>query len=369
MERYLKKQILNDLKKKMVFVGGPRQVGKTTVSKSLPNAKSGYMNWDDDEDRERILRREFPTGPLWIFDEIHKFKRWRNFMKGLFDKNRDEKQILVTGSARLDLYRFGGDSLQGRYHFLRMHPLSVAELKISSLADFQILLKLGGFPEPFFHQSEIESKRWSREYRIRLIREDITKLETIQDLDSLELLSIRLPALVGSPLSVNALREDLQVSFKTAARWISIFENVYSIFMLPPFGSPLIRAVKKERKHYHFDWALVTNEGLRFENLVACHLLKWVHYLEDTEGRDIELRYFRDLDQREVDFVVVDAGKPILAVECKFNDAEVSSALRYFKNKFPKCESWQVHAVGKKDYVNDDGISVGPALKLLGRLV
>lgn len=146
----MRKQVDADLVRKMVFVAGPRQVGKTTLGLSLPDARSGYLNWNIPEHRERILRRELPPGSLWFFDEIHKYRTWRNYLKGLYDGRPDNQRILVTGSARLELYRYAGDSLQGRYHMLRLHPLSAAELDINSESDFAQLLTLGGFPEPFF---------------------------------------------------------------------------------------------------------------------------------------------------------------------------------------------------------------------------
>ena len=275
----------------MVFVAGPRQVGKTTLARMLPGARRGYLNWDVAEDRERILRRELPPARLWVFDEIHKYRNWRNYLKGLYDAHGARPggaRILVTGSARLEAYRFGGDSLQGRYHLLRLHPLSAAELGLTTPDDLRGLLTLGGFPEPYFGSSQVEARRWSRDHRTLLIREEVTSLERIQDLGRLELLMLRLPELVGSPLSINAVREDLQVSHKTAAAWLQVFERLYAIFRLPPFGAPTIRAVKKEQKHYHLDWSVVPSEAPRFENLVACHLLKWVHHQQDTQGRDVE---------------------------------------------------------------------------------
>lgn len=157
----------------MVLLAGPRQVGKTTLGRRLPGGAAGYLNWDVPEDRERILARELPNSPLWEFDELHKFRRWRNYLKGLYDARDPAQQILVTGSGRLDAYLFGGDSLQGRYHFWRLHPLSVAELALTTADDLQTLLTLGGFPEPFFSSSEIDARRWSREYRTRLVREDV----------------------------------------------------------------------------------------------------------------------------------------------------------------------------------------------------
>lgn len=366
--RYLAPQVQRDLARKMVFLSGPRQVGKTTLARRLPGATRGYLSWDIAEHRERILRRELPVSKLWAFDEIHKYRSWRNYLKGLYDGRRSGQRILVTGSARLEFYRFGGDSLQGRYHMLRLHPFSAAELGLKTAADLRDLLALGGFPEPFLGGSQVQARRWSREHRNRLIREDVVSLERVADLGNLELLALRLPELVGSPLSVNAVREDLQVSHKAVSNWLRILERLYAVFRLSPFGAPRIRAVKKERKHYHFDWSVVPAEAARFENLVAAHLLKWVHFEQDTQGRDLELRYFRDTDGREVDLVVVERRLPILVVECKWSDTEVDRGLRYLKARFPAADAWQVSATGKKDYQTPEGIRVAPALELLRKL-
>jgi len=369
VRRYLLPAVRHDLARKMVFMAGPRQVGKTTLACSLARGAAGYLNWDIAEHRERILRGELPPGKLWIFDEIHKYRGWRNYLKGIYDGRPREQRILVTGSGRLDLYRFGGDSLQGRYHLLRLHPLSVAELGMQRQSDWLQLLTLGGFPEPYLSGSQTEARRWSREYRTRLIREDVISLERIQDLGRLELLMLRLPELVGSPLSINALREDLQVSHKSVSSWLAMLERLDAIFRLPPFGAPRIRAVKKEQKHYQMDWSLVPGEGPRFENLVAAHLLKWVHYQQDTAGRELDLRYFRDVDRREVDFVITEGTCPIKLIECKWSDADIDPGLRYLHARFPAAEAWQISAVGHKDYQTPDGIRVTSALRWLGRLV
>ncbi len=369
MERYLLGQIERDLKRKMVFLGGPRQVGKTTLGLRLLQNPDGYLNWDVPEHREKILKWEIPPEPRLVLDEIHKYRGWRNHLKGLYDARKGKQEILVTGSARLDYYRYGGDSLQGRYHFLRLHPLSVAELEIENESGLADLMAYGGFPEPFFAASETESRRWSLEYRTRLVREDLVSLERVQDLGRIELLMLNLPERVGSPLSINALREDLQVGHATAAHWIEILERLYAVFLLPPFGAPRLRAVKKERKHYHFDWTLVPEAGLRFENLTACHLLKWAHFQRDTQGREVELRYFRDVLRREVDFVLCEGRNPTHFIECKESDAAVHPGLKYLKERFPKAEAWQIALRGKKDYVSLEGIRVAPAWKFLKELV
>lgn len=369
LARYLEAQVRKDLVRKMVFLSGPRQVGKTTLALRLPGGRAGYLNWDVAEDRTRILRRELPPRGLWVFDEIHKYRRWRNYLKGLYDRRPRGQKIMVTGSGRLDLYRFGGDSLQGRYHLLRLHPLSAAEVRMRKQDELRDLLRLGGFPEPFFGGSEVEARRWSREHRTLLVREDVVDLERIQDLGTLELLALRLPELVGSPLSINSVREDLQVSHKAVTAWLSALERLFAIFRLPPFGAPRIRAVKKEQKHYQFDWTTVPTDGPKFENMIACHLLKWVHWQQDAFGRDVELRYFRDVDGREVDFVVVEGRQPILFVECKWSDAEVDRGLAYLKQRFPNVDAWQISMNGSKDYARPDGIRVAPALVLLETLV
>ncbi len=366
LERYNESVIRSDLTEKMVFVTGPRQIGKTTLAKSLiPDP--GYLSWDIPEQRELILRREIPAVDAIVLDEIHKYRSWRQYLKGLYDQHGARLQILVTGSAHLDAYRRGGDSLQGRYHTHRLHPLSIAELGDPSALD--PLLRLGGFPEPFLSGSERSARRWSLEYRTRLVHEEITSLEQIVDLGNLELLAIRLPELVGSPLSINALREDLSVSHDSVARWIGALERLYGLVRISPFGAPKIRAIKKAQKHYLFDWTQVPEMPQRFENLVAMALLKWIDYQHDAEGRELELRYFRDVDGREVDFVVTESRRPIMFVEAKWSDGPMDKSLRYLKQRFPDVDSWQISATGSRDVVTDQGIRVAPAARLLGELV
>ena len=366
--RYLGTAIRDDLDSKMVFIGGPRQVGKTSLARSLLGPSAAELNFDIAQDRQLILKRELPPTDTWFFDEIHKFKGWRNYLKGLYDQFGGKKRILVTGSARLDLYRYGGDSLQGRYFHFRLHPLSVAELggHADALGD---LLAYGGFPEPFLRGTARFSRRWSLNYRERLIREEVTSLETISDLGKLELLAMSLPARVGSPLSLNGLREDLQVAHATVVRWVDVLERLYGVFRLAPFGAPMLRAVKKEQKLYLYDWSVVPEPGARFENLVANHLLKWVEYQIDVEGRAMELRYYRDNDGREVDFVITENGAPVSFIECKLGDAALSPALRYLHARVPGTASWQISAHGTRDYVNADGIRVAPAARCLAELV
>ena len=357
-KRYLQAPILKDLKEKMVFIEGPRQVGKTTVSLNIAknaNRKYIYLNWDDASDRKFILKQQFPAENFIIYDELHKFSQWRNYIKGLYDKHK-QKRIIVTGSARLSYYKYSGDSLQGRYYHYRLHPFTVKELNIKSQKDMIDLLNLGGFPEPFLSGSHNKAVRWMNNYQLRVIDEDVTSLENSRDLSQMQHLLIRLPQLVGSPLSINSLREDLNVAHKTLSKWLDIFERLYLIYRTPPFGVNHLRTLKKDQKHYHYNWAEVPDEPARFENLVASHLLKWVHFQQDIKGSRTNLCYFRDTARREVDFIIVENQKPKLAIECKLTGQDIDSNLKYFKARFPNVKCIQVHLNIKREFISKEGI-------------
>ena len=350
-KRYLIKAIEKDLQKKMVFVGGPRQVGKTTLTQHLLGKnQDGYLNWDNVEHREKILKRELPPSKIWIFDEIHKYARWRNLIKGIYDTTRSERKIIVTGSARLDYYRKGGDSLVNRYRHFRLHPLSLCELSSHPTAsDLDRLLKFSGFPEPFFEARENEHRIWRRDRVQRVIREDLRDLEYVREISLIEHLVQLIPEKVGAPLSIKSIREDLGVDHKSVERWLQILENIYICFRISPFGSKRIRAVKKEQKVYLWDWTMVEEEGFRLENLIASQLLKYCHFIEDTEGHSMELRFLRDTDKREVDFVVLKNQKPLFAVEAKTGEKNISPAISYFELRTDIPHFYQVHR-GTKTY-------------------
>lgn len=355
-KRYLVDNIRRDLDEKMVFIGGARQVGKTCMAKYIAenNYKSSdYLNWDVREDRKNIIKATFKgDAGIVLFDEIHKYKDWKNYLKGQFDKHRDDFKILVTGSARLDVYRRGGDSLMGRYFYYRLHPFSLAEfhVKINLLEPpneinivnapaeaskaLQALIKFGGFPEPFLKQSERDLRRWHSQRLERLVKEDIRDLENIRDLSAMQILVDLLPTKVGSLLSLNSLREDLSIAHKTVSNWMDILERFYYHFRIYPFTNKKIKSLKKEPKLYLWDWSEITdNNGAKLENVVASHLLKLCHYLHDVNGYKTELCFLRDIDGREVDFLVTNDGKPWFAVEVKSSSKEISKSLTYFGNK------------------------------------
>ena len=362
--RYIKNSVDKDLKSKMVFIGGPRQVGKTTFALTFLSQHDekhpAYLNWDNIQIRSAILRGELPPNEnIVVLDEIHKFARWRNLVKGFYDTSKSDISFIITGSARLDYYSKGGDSLQGRYHYYRLHPFSIPEVNRNATEnDVQKLLKFGGFPEPFLRGEEKFWRRWQRERLQRVIYEDIRDLENIKEISLLELLAEELPNRVGAPLSVKNLKELLQVAHETVERWLKIFERMYYCYRIPPYGSPKIRAVKKEQKLYFWDWSIVPDRGPRFENFIASHLLKYCHFIEDTEGFRMDLRFVRDTDKREVDFVVLKQGRPIFAVECKSGEKSINPSLFYFMERTPIPKFYQVHE-GRKDYVNN-GVRVLP---------
>ena len=358
-DRYLTKYILEDLLDKMVFVGGARQVGKTTLAKKIvaPNFSTPcYYNWDSQNDRRMIMKSDWPgNADLIILDEIHKYKKWKSFVKGEYDTLKEKFKFMITGSARLDLYRKGGDSMQGRYHYYRLHPFSMSELTgkdhvpdvfeelpLSAKNENDTLLSLdrfGGFPEPFIKQNERTLRRWHNEKNSRLFREDIRDIQQLRDIAGIQLLSDMLPDRVASLLSVNSLREDLEVSHRAVTNWLNILETFYYCFRVYPFIGKNYRSLKKEPKLYLIDWSEISDEAKRFENFIASHLLKLVHFLYDYEGYGMSLNFLRNVDKKEVDFFVTVDNKPWFAVEVKIRDTSVSPHLHYYREKLniPYC--------------------------------
>lgn len=362
--RYLQKSVAKDFLDRMVFIGGPRQVGKTTFAKSFLTSKAAYFSWDDLADRKIIQGHQFDQElKVIVLDEIHKYGRWRTLLKGLYDKRHEDLKFLVTGSARLDYFRKGGDSLFGRYHYHRMHPLTLPEIsKKPNLSDSETLLQFGGFPEPFSKQDSTFLKRWQNERTAKVFQFDLRDLASLRDYSSLELLNSMLPERVGSLLSRTSLAEDLEKSPHTIEAWIQLLENIYACFRLSPFGSPRAKALKKQQKLFLWDWSVLSSRGARFENMVASHLLKYCHYHHDSLGEDMELRYLRDVDGHEIDFVVIKNKAPLFAVECKTGEGGLSKNIEYFKSRTRIPKFYQVHC-GNRDYGSSNNGRVLPFWK------
>ena len=383
----------------MALLTGPRQVGKTTTSRSIQSKNNTYyFNWDDIEDRERILQggqtiaayididRLRDKLPLLIFDEIHKYSQWKSFIKGFYDRYHTQCRILVTGSARLDVFKKGGDSLMGRYFYYRLHPLSVNELlnrapsdtdiqKPLKIADtkFLNLLNWGGFPEPYLKQEQRFYNRWTRLRKQQLLREDIRELSNIQELGQLELLATLLQHQTGELTSYSTLAKKTRVSVDTIRRWIVTLESLYYCFSIRPWTKNITRSLLKEPKYYLWDWSQCTDKGARNENFIASHLLKAVHYWTDQGLGEYELYFLRDKDKREVDFLVSKNQKPWFMVEVKSSIKEkLSPTLAVFQKQLSLKHVFQVAMDG--DYVDQDIFTLDkptivPAKTFLSQLV
>jgi predicted AAA+ superfamily ATPase len=352
--RYLHAAVEDLAADKFVLLTGPRQVGKTTLALAWLERRGGlYLNWDVPEDRERILRRTFLEGSLpnaLVLDELHKYPRWKSWLKGLYDRRDAHLPVVVTGSARLDVYRRSGDSMFGRYDHLRLHPFSVGELTHGRAAEppsdwmtlatdddhepiWSRLERRSGFPEPYSRDEPRQHQRWITQRRTLLVRDDLRELSQIRQLALVEHLALLLPERVGSPLSVNALREELEVGHDTVSAWLDALERLYFCFRISPYSRRLARALKKERKLYLWDWSVVGSPAARFENMVASHLLKAVHCWCDLGYGDFDLWYVRDKEKREVDFLITEDRRPLVLFECKTSDVPPDAALHHFADQ------------------------------------
>ncbi|MCY4047912.1 MAG: ATP-binding protein [Candidatus Dadabacteria bacterium] len=384
--------------RQMAFITGPRQVGKTTLSMSIgKQTDTRYLNWDDPEDRDLLLTGSASMAehlaldkarakPLTvIFDEIHKYSGWKQFVKGFYDRYKDRCNIIVTGSARMDSFRKGGDSLMGRYFNYRLHPLSVAELlngpspeneygpqrKLSG-KQFQALLQWGGFPDPFIKRDQRFYNRWSRLREQQLIREDIREMTRVQELDQLEMLALLLKNQAGQLTGYTSLAKKIRVSVDTIRRWVLVLESLYYCFTVRPWSRNITRSILKEPKYFLWDWSQCDDEGALCENFIASHLLKAAHFWTDTGLGNYDLYYVRDKEKREVDFLVTKNRKPWMLVEAKKSSgAALSPGLRHFSKALNVSHAFQ--AVVDDDYEDVDVFScktpvIVPAGTLLSQL-
>jgi predicted AAA+ superfamily ATPase len=393
---------------KMIFLSGPRQVGKTFLAKKKlaeTGGSSFYFNWDDP-----LVRRAYVKNPHFLkaplarvaakpqlvaFDEIHKHKGWKNILKGLCDIHAGEAQFIVTGSARLDYFKASGDSLVGRYFSFRLLPLGLAEAagdfsavinepgviaepekqellsRLPSDRRFRealpLWLRFGGFPEPFLKAKDSFSLKWRRDYRSLLTTEDLRDLTKINDVKGIEQLMLILPEKIGSPLSVNSLREDLRVNHKTVSNWLDAFKKIYLAFSVMPYAKSISRALVKESKYYFYDWTMADDEGARFENAVAVSLLRIVNRWNELGVGDFDLRYIRNSQKQEVDFVITNGTRPLALFEAKASDDAFSPACRLFARAL-KVPCYQLVARADREEALPDNCFVLPAWRMLAVL-
>lgn len=343
MKRYLDDRVQTDLTHKMVFLTGPRQVGKTTLSRQRMAQQGGqYLNYDVPTDRALILSQRWsPQAPLLVLDEIHKMPDWKAWLKGVYDGKPATQQLLVTGSARMDTFRQSGESLAGRFFGLRLHPLSVREWceQTGATPDAALthLLERGGFPEPCLAPDNEQAERWRRQYFDGLVRNDVLEFSRIQEVNAIRLFAQMLRSRVGSPLSLASMARDLAVSPVTLKKYLDILEALYIVFVVRPWHDNIARATLQTPKVYFYDTGLVEgDEGLRFENLVATALLKQVQWQHDVQGKETGLHYIRTKDGAEVDFALSDKNQLTHLIECKLSDEKPHRALqRFAREKAP----------------------------------
>lgn len=379
--------------RQMAFLSGPRQVGKTWVCKSLASA---YFNWDNTDDRRLLLRgpaalaeslgldRLSTQPPVAVLDELHKYARWKTLLKGFFDTYGDRARLLVTGSARLDIFRRGGDSLMGRYLLYRVHPWSVGECLRTELPDREIqppaevtaedwdaLWEHGGFPEPFLRREARFTRRWRSLRQQQLSREDLREVASFRDLGTTETLMLLLAERSAQQLIYSNLASEIQTSIDSVKRWVDLFARMHFGFLVRPWFTNVAKALRKEPKWFLRDWSGVADEGARAETLVACHLLKAVETWTDLGFGAFELRYLRDKQKREVDFLVVRDRKPWFLVEVKLTDTSLSPSLEHFQKQIKAPHAFQ--AVMNLPFAPADSFSVHrptvvPARTLLSQL-
>jgi len=365
MKRALQKYISEDLPKKIILISGPRQTGKTTVSKQL-NDDYDYFNYDSKEDRLAIQQKNWDRSKqLIIFDELHKMKQWKRWLKGVFDTEGIPPQILVTGSAKLDIHKRVGDSLAGRYFQYRLHPFDLKEidqfLDVSLEEGFETLWHCSGFPEPFLEGSKTYYRRWRQSHIDIILRQDLIDLSSVRDIESVQTLVLLLSQRAGSTVSYANLARDLDRDPNTIKRWLQLLENLYIIHRVTPYNRNIARSLKKEPKFYFYDHALVEDAGARLENIVANALKKELHFLEDTQGIKGTLHYLRTKDGQELDFLVNLDATPTHLIEVKMGNSNCARGFQHFGHLFPNA----LHLQLVKNLSRDKSLPNGLLIKRL----
>jgi uncharacterized protein len=383
--------------RQMAFLSGPRQVGKTSLAKSIDPVHV-YANWDNQNDRINITKgpdffAEFHTiksldamEQLVILDEIHKYGKWKQFLKGFFDSFGDTLRILVTGSARLNIYKKSGDSLMGRYFNYRLHPVSVAETMHSDIANGEIrapkkisdhvfddLIEYGGFPEPLLRAERRFYNKWKRLRSEQFFHEDMRDLTRINEIALIETFADILRHQSGQLLNYLSIANSLNISVDTVKRWLGILENMYYCFTVKPYFKNIPKSLRKQPKLFLWDWSLLSDRGQRSENMIASHLLKAVHFWTDNGYGEYDLWFLRDKMKREVDFLVTRNKAPWLLVEAKSSSLkQLSAHLEYYSKLLHVKHAFQVELSGQ--YVDKDCFAAStpirvPAKTFLSQLV
>ncbi|HEY8711005.1 MAG TPA: ATP-binding protein [Burkholderiaceae bacterium] len=373
--REFTENLRRDLGRKLVVLTGARQSGKTTLARQLMAGfePAQYLNWDVPADRQLIVQQAWsPKARLVVFDEIHKMRNWKAFLKGAWDGRAKGQAMLVTGSARMETSRQGGESLAGRYYTWRLHPFSVRELMVSQgVSAGQALARLlerGGFPEPCLAESATDADRWRAQYATDLVREDVLDFSRVHEVRALQLLFDLLRERVGSPLTLSNLAQALQISPTTATRYVEILEALYIVFRVTPWHRDVARSLLKEPKIYFLDTGLVkADAGIKLENAVAAMLLKHCHHRQDAEGKAVTLHTIRDKERHEIDFVLAEGDTITDLVEVKLSDPTPSAYLHRMAERFAPARAVQVVAELRQP-AQHGRVEVASAARWLGEL-
>ncbi len=370
MKRSLSRFIQKDLNDKLVFITGPRQVGKTTLAKSLMSDYD-YFNYDLGEHRLALKEQSWDrTKPLVIFDELHKMRRWKQWLKGIYDTAGVRPRLLITGSAKLNTYRKVGDSLAGRYFQYRLHPLDLKEVRsiYSPQEAFDRLWDCSGFPEPFLKGEPTYYNRWKRSHLDIILRQDLIDLQSVRDIQAVETLMVLLKENVGSPISYANLARTLERDATTIKRWLRLLEELYVIFKVTPYSKHIARSLLKEPKYYFFDFARVSDQGARLENIVASGILKELNFMEDTLGVDAKLYYVRTKDGKEIDFLVCIDNKPSSLIEVKYSDDQPSKQFKHFEDYFLGIPKIQLVRTLNREKTYPNGIEIRSVISWLSTI-
>jgi predicted AAA+ superfamily ATPase len=365
MKRLLYENIWNNLSayNQMVFIAGPRQAGKTTFTQMLAEnfTNSIYFNWDVIENKNQLIsnpyfyenvNRQDTSLPLVIFDELHKYSNWKNYIKGIYDRDKNNYKFIVSGSGRLDLYQRSGDSLAGRYLLFYLWPFTLAELAENNLQFNEFinnpliipedsqesrdiwnnLSKFSGFPDPYINGSEQFYRLWSQSYKKQLLREDLRDLASLRSFDNVEILFSTLPLKISSPLSMASLARDIQVSFDSIKHWMELFERLFLVFRISPWTKKISRAITKEKKVYLYDYGGLESPSAKFENMVALELWRAAANWNNLGLGNFTLHFVRNREKEEVDFLLANNGSPVLLIETKLSDETPAKSLRKLQN-------------------------------------
>lgn len=376
MDRNLAQYLKKDLAKKPVILVGPRQCGKTFLSQHLFKDDCEYLNFDILTDRKKILKMDWSINKkLLILDEIHKMKKWKNWLKGVFDSNKSKLPILVTGSANLNTYKKVGDSMAGRYFSYRLHPLDIKEIlshqtkKESPEKILDRLLSVSGFPEPYLSNDTKFYTRWQQTHLDVILKNDILDTVSVKNITQLETLSLLLSERVGSTLSYNSLREDLSTDDKSVKRWVDILESSYVVFRIYPYThKSLVGGIKKAPKIYFYDYCRVENESARLENLVALSLLKEIQNRMDIKGEKFELRFLKNKQNREIDFLITKNNQPFAMIEVKQSEAEPNENFYLFDKYLPGLKKIQLVKNLKEERLTRKNILITPMSQWLSKM-